>query len=38
MLIGLMIFGAVALGLIGLYVRYAVDSIDGRDWMERSVR
>ena len=38
MLFGLMIFGAVALGLVALYVRFAVDTIDGKDWMERGVR
>lgn len=38
MLLGLMIFGAIALGLVALYVRFAVDTIDGRDWMERQVR
>ena len=38
MLLGLMIFGAIAFGLVALYVRFAVDTIDGRDWMERQVR
>ena len=38
MLFGLMILGIVALGLVYLYVRYAVDTIDGQDWMERQVR
>ncbi len=37
MLTGLMIFG-VALVLIALIVRYAVDTTDGRDWMERHVQ
>ncbi len=37
----LMIFGAVVAGLAGalwLTLRYAVDTVDGRDWMERDVR
>lgn len=38
MLLGLMIFGAVVVGLVALYVRFAVDTIDGQDWMERQVR
>ena len=38
MLLGLMIFGAVAVGAVALYVRFAVDTIDGQDWMERQVR
>ena len=38
MLLGLMIFGAAALAVVALYVRFAVDTIDGQDWMERQVR
>ena len=38
MLTGLMIFGVVLGGLVALTVRYAVDSTDGRDWMERHVQ
>jgi hypothetical protein len=33
-----MIFGVVLAGLVVLTVRYAVDTTDGRDWMERHVQ
>ena len=38
MFLGLMIFGAAALGAVALYIRFAVDTIDGKDWMERQIR
>ena len=38
MLTGLMIFGALVAGFVALVLRYAVDSTDGQDWMERRVQ
>ena len=41
MLQDLMIFGAVLAGLalfVWVTITFAVDTVDGRDWMERDVR
>ena len=41
MLTSLMIFGAVLVGLalfVWVSLWYTVDTVDGRDWMERDVR
>ena len=38
MLTGLMIFGVAVAAAIALIARYAVDTTDGRDWMEHRVQ
>ncbi len=40
MLTGLIILGTAVAGLVAVavYVKYAVDTVDGQDWMERHVR
>ena len=38
MFIGLIIFGAVIAAMVVLTALFAVDSTDGRDWMERHVQ
>ena len=38
MLTGLIIFATVLAGFVTLVVRYAVDTTDGRDWMERQIQ
>lgn len=37
-MLGLIIFGAAAVVAVALYVCFAVDTIDGQDWMERQAR
>jgi hypothetical protein len=37
-LTGLMIFGVVLALYLGVIFRFAVDTTDGQDWMERQVQ